>query len=220
MLENLEVPVRRHCSWGVLGWREKQSGAKRRSGQSQAKQRGLAGVKGKGDQIFHTVLLVPHMGIGQSTVLGWEVGGGVHQSNLILQPAWVILSRAEHTGRSGRAFFGGWRRVRSISWLNWAASLLIRSLKWNESGTLPEGRATIQVETVLKRFFSFSLQNVMPTSTLGGVSPSAAAAAAGSYRWFLLLRSFSWSIITLYLVMCDSPQNKHISKTINQDLSV
>lgn len=49
--------------------------AKRRSGQSQAKQRGLAGVKGKGDQIFHTVLLVPHMGIGQSTALGWEVRG-------------------------------------------------------------------------------------------------------------------------------------------------
>lgn len=103
MLENLEVPVRRHCSWGVSGWREKQSGAKRRSGHSQAKQRGLAGVKG--DRIFHTVLLVPHMGIGQSTALGWEVGG--LQSNLILQPARVILSRAEHTGCSGRAFFGG-----------------------------------------------------------------------------------------------------------------
>lgn len=93
-MENLELPVWQHCRGGSQG-----------GGESKATQRkeraklstGLGRVTGNRQNIPRSV-------IGASHGYRSEHSSGGLQGNFTLQKAWVILSCALHTSRSGRPF--------------------------------------------------------------------------------------------------------------------
>lgn len=132
-----------HCRGGSRdgGAKAKPMQGKVRAGLSA----GLGRLRWDRTEYSTSVLLVPHMGIGQSIAQAW--GGGFFVT-LSPRRSGLFLAGALRTRCSGRPFFGSWGGCESkISWMNWAP-LLVLPIKLEQIRCPRRGTDDTQLETL------------------------------------------------------------------------